>query len=215
MLRTTWFALAITVGGLLFADRARADFSIVSDSSTILTPGQAFDFNFEGRTNAIKPFHNLKGIRVDYTFHLPTLPGTKSLDMLADLMIPDVVLGADYKVGFDVTVNLADKNPTYYADRFTSSANGFIFSNTVKSQLLDDNHLTGELSAGGGYLDLLNQYFNLPPTPGGVAGSISAFMTLTFDGSRGQVPEPASMLVWGLLGAGLLVHRRWRAKTAG
>ena len=221
MLRTRLFGLCLAVSSLLIAGAARADFTIVSNPSTISSPGGSFDFNFNGQQNGVLPQHNLIGIRVDYKFNMPTIPGQSSMDLVSNLLIPGVD-GTDYKLGFDINANLADSSTTSFSDRGTTSPSGFIFSEVIKGYLVPGGHITGVLQASGVALENLSKYFGFfPPesgTPEGFApGTIEAFMTLRFTGERGDnVPEPASMLIWGALtGAGVVMRRRFgAAKTA-
>lgn len=205
--------MSVAMSGLLVAS-ARADFSIVSDSFTINNPGMAYDFNFSGRTAQVKSQHNLIGIRVDYSFKLPTLPGTDSMNLVSNLLIPDEA-GQNFNLGFDIVANLADGTITSFSAKGTNSPSGLFFGPFIKSQLLDDSHLTGVLQSAGENTNTLAKYFGVAASTGAtdIPGTISAVMTLTFTGKRGDTngePEPASIAIWAAIGGiGYIARRRF------
>lgn len=209
MLRKTIFACSIALG-TLFAGAKASAVEITSAANTIKSIGETFTFDFNGDPDLplVNNSSRLLGVKVEWVF-TPGAGGSGSVDLIADLFVPPVG-GDDTGVGFDSEIDLAAGPSDALAVNFSST--GLTFSNTVIAELLGGvpGVLEGVISVLNPNIPALNDFFN-----GG--GEVTGVLTLTFEegnpgGGGDPVPEPASILIWSLVGAGALARRRYAAR---
>ncbi len=220
MARNALAALA-TVAAVLAATPATAA-TIESNRVTFNDKAATLSFNFSGDSQypLVKSNSTLIGIESYWTLK-PGAGQTGNLELLANLQAfsPPITagsVGVNTNVGFSTTVDLAG-GPQQAQSTYTAET-GLTFSADVVSKLLaGSGTLTTQLFASGtGFSNLDNFFTN--------GGSISGFTRLITkeagivpppppppDPGGNPVPEPASMLVWGAVAAGVALRRKFAA----
>lgn len=201
MSRKFAFLFASLLAITLSTSTAKA-LELKSSMASIQSIGQTFDFDFTGDPSlgGVTSSSKLTGVSVAWEFH-PAGGATGSAKLIADLFVP-AVGGEDTGIGFNTNLNLGGAPGSGYSANLSTSE--LVFGSSVVSELLGGTpgRLSGALSVLNTNIPALNSFFDGDPT-----GRISATMFLRFanggpGGSGGEVPEPASLMVWGLVGAG-------------
>jgi hypothetical protein len=198
--------LAATAALALVGAVRAEELSISSNVASFGSPNlNQFTFDFD------TPVGNnlqIQAIEVRWNVSLPngaTFPDPQPSNPL--VLSGDLSFGlTNGGVGFLLTVPTTGGNASIVVEKrpIPQSAN-----DALLSDLFDDsnNVINAGFVAGGDFAS----FFQANPT-----GSITAKMTLYYTSDRGQggeVPEPASMLMWGAAGVGLLVRRRFMKKA--
>ncbi|MGL5097757.1 MAG: PEP-CTERM sorting domain-containing protein, partial [Planctomycetia bacterium] len=213
MLRRISAVVALVVAGLLQGAPARADLiTITSGTSTIGDYTESFSFDFNNPASSanlamIQPNATLIGVETYYTF---TRPGGNATDLFlnATLKLPAMGDNADVDTGFFKNLEASRLMTTASATNY-SFDDGLLFSTIVRDALLTGaGVIDGVLSTDGGPSALALDTFFMEN-----GGTITATLTLVFQnpegpGGSGEVPEPASLLLWGAAGVGYLVRRK-------
>jgi hypothetical protein len=176
-----------------------------------------FDFSGDAQYPLVKSNSLLIGIESYWTL-TPGAGQTGSLDLLAQLQAftPPIDVGSvgvDTRVGFSTTVDLS-AGPQQAQSTYTAET-GLTFSADVIGKLLNgEGKLTTQLFASGTGFSNLDNFF----TNGGTISGFARLITKERPGNPGgggenPVPEPASMLVWGAVAAGVALRRK-QAATA-
>jgi hypothetical protein len=218
MLRKAPFGLASTLAVLLVAGSLQAA-SITSNTisfSDKATPLN-FDFSADAGLASIKPNSVLVGIESYWTF-TPGAGQTGNMDLLANLYSPSFASGVSTGVGFATTLDMAGGSQTAQSTYYSQT--GLNFSSTVLGSLLAGANgiLPTELVGGGAGFTNLDTFFANGGTAQGYIKLVTVDPAGPGDPGGGgdpppTVPEPASMLVWGAVAAGVLARRRLLAKS--
>jgi hypothetical protein len=208
MLRKTLFAFALAVCSV-FGNNAYATVMIESSEFTMTSIANTivYDFNSDPNLAFVTPTSKLIGIEGIYTFFPPA--GQSGLQTLrSKLFIMD-----DVGVGFDVIVNMEDMDGTpSYATNY--ALKGLAFSATVLGELFADPDGVVNAALGGIATDLA-QVEAFLASGGTIVTQLRLITNDAPGGGGGEIPEPASLLLWGAIGgAGFLARRRLLSKPA-
>jgi hypothetical protein len=196
-----------TVAAILVVAGAGAEETTIRSDLTVINSENPSQIVFDFPT-VISPEDQIKAISVDWEVMLPvdaTFPGVapegEELTLIGGLYVGDIELGT----GFQTTLN----------------TDGGIASTSITLTNVSDAAETALLEAFAGGDDIELEFKGssdfealFSAIAGNEQGSITAQITLDLEPSRGQnVPEPASIAVWGaaLLGVGA-VRRCRRAR---
>lgn len=178
---------------------------LTSSTATIYDIGDPFSFDFTGDPDlaTVEVTDKLLGVRVDWQF-IPGGSNYSDFKLRAKLILMEM----DSGTGFDVLINGSPAMVPAFAENYSTS---LTFGTEVINELLGGTY--GKLE---GVLRILSQ--NIPELVQFFedGGSLQATLTLITNsdggpgGSGDPVPEPASILLWGLLGAAGLSYRRYR-----
>jgi len=205
MLRKFLVASVVAIHGLSAAS-AQASVMIESAQTTIsdISAVIAYDFASDPNLSFITPESKLIGIEALYTFNPPA--GMSGISTMRSSLF----IGDNVGVGFDAVVNLDELDGT---DAFATNyaLKGLAFGTSVTSELFaePDTVVNAALAGLAADLTVVNDFL----TSG---GTIAATLRLVYadgdDGGGGNpgVPEPASLLLWGAVGAGALIRRRMK-----
>lgn len=200
-----WIWTAAVIAAVNLSTPLRAT-ELVSATTTINDIGQAFAFDFTGDPDlsSVQITDTVTGIRVDWLF----IPGGSNYDnvkLRAKLTLADV----DARVGFDTLINGSPTSVPAFAENYSQT---LTISDELLAGLLGGTYgqLEGALRILATNIPELVAFFD-------EGGSLQATLTLVTDSQPGgggnPVPEPASFLVWGLIGAaGFGFKRRLRRK---
>jgi hypothetical protein len=208
MLRTQVLSVSVALGTLFAGSAASAAEISASDSTTNHTNVFTFDFTGSPSWPTIDEFSELLGVSAEWTF-TPGEAAEGFVNLNADLR----VAGQDTGVGFDVTFDQSQMGAQ--ALSVNSTTTGLTFGADMVDALLEapDGVVEGVLNFDGSDVPGLESFF----TNGGQLDVTLNFTTRENEpgGGGGQVPEPASLLIWGAVGAGAMAHRKYRkAKSA-
>lgn len=203
MLRKFIASLSIAAHALLGASQANAvEITSGLDSITALKETFSFDFTGDSDLGSVNSFSTLTGVAVDWVF--TPGPGATGVVKLSSRL---GISGTNTSTGMDITFDQAGIPPSALAVNYASS--GLVFGNIIRDDLLANAGIVaGLLTLDGPSVPDLTAFF-------ATGGKIDATVRLTFEEGvdpGGQVPEPASLLVWGALGAGALARRRYLAR---
>jgi hypothetical protein len=206
------YAFAATVATLLTAGAMQAAV-VESGKITFTDKATPLNFDFTGQADLahIKNTSTLVGIESYWTF-TPGAGQASPMDLLANLYTPSFASGVDTKVGFSTTVEHDQGVQT--ASSTYSAQKGLTFSSGVIGSLLTNGNTMGAelVGAGAGFSNLDTFFAN-----GGTAEGYIKLITIDKagqdpgGGGGGNVPEPASMLVWGAVALGALAKKRSKA----
>jgi hypothetical protein len=204
MLRRVLITASVALATTMWVAVGRAA-EITSTTSSIHNVGEVFSFDFTGDPDVslMDANSDLMSITANWTF-TPGAGATGNVDLSADLHIANQNTGVGFRIGFNQSVGAAQ------AQAINSASTGLNFGGSLLESLLSApaGKVDGVLSVLGPDVSDLVDFFS-------AGGRIDASLTLLTHendpgGSGGAVPEPGSVLIWGLVGLGAFGLRRLR-----